>query len=79
MSEGAPSLDPQLCGQGGYERFRLDPTEDWFAEAATFPPVAFGSGALYAAGFCVGLGAGPDRFMWYPRLGLEDPGSDESI
>lgn len=80
MSEGAPCLDPQVCELGGHERFRLDPTGDWFAEAEAAPPVGFGSRDLRADGFDVELGAGLDSFIrWYPGLGLEAPGSGESI
>lgn len=42
--------------------------------------MGFGSRDLGADGFCVELGAELDGFIrWYPGLGLEDPGSGESI
>lgn len=69
----------QGCGLGGYERFRLDPTEDWLAKVEIAPALAFGSRDLYADGSHVELGAGLVSFRWYPGLGLEDPGSGESI
>lgn len=32
---GGSILRSPKCGLGGYERFRLDPAEDWFAKAET--------------------------------------------